>query len=157
MRLDCGNWENLHYVAQHMRDSDVAEFCAVNPVDTAAELADLMLARYADRNDTYAAVDDRPVAFGAMIEGRPHVVTLLFFATDEFSRIALPITRIIRQGIFPAYRKQGVHRIECVAIDGYADSHRWIEMLGLKHEAVLRGYGKNFETFHQFAWVKEDA
>ena len=155
MRIEIGDAASLEHVARHMRKTDVAEFCAINPVDTADELADLMLVRYAGRHDTYAALGDQPIAFGAMVEARPNVATLLFFATDEFPRIVLPITRFIRNNLFPTYRQHGVHRIECVAIDGYSDSHRWIELLGLKREALLRGYGKHGETFHQFSWVAD--
>ena len=33
--------------------------------------------------------------------------------------------------------------------------HRWLGIIGLKREAALRGFGKNGETFHQFAWVAD--
>src|SRR5690606_23608090 len=96
---------------------------------------------------------DEPVAAGAMVGARPNVITLMFFATDDFPKIALPLTRFITKNLFQKYRDNGVHRIECVSIEGYDEAHRWIKILGLHHEAVFPGFGKNGEAFHQFAKV----
>lgn len=154
MKIDVPMTADLVAVASRMRVRDVAEFSAVNPVDSAPELAELMVARYAGRHDTFCAYEGaEPIGFGAMVEGRPNVITLMFFATDAFPKIALGLTKFIKRELFPTYRQNGAHRIECVSIDGYNETHRWIETLGLAHEATLRGYGKNGETFHQFAWV----
>jgi hypothetical protein len=156
MKIDVPTAADLAVVAFRMRARDVAEFSAVNPVNNAEELAVLLCARYGGRHDTFCAYDGvKPVGFGAMIEGRPNVITLMFFATDAFPEIALGLTKFIKRELFPNYIKNGAHRIECVSIDGYVETHRWIEALGLKHEAALRGYGKNGETFHQFAWVAD--
>ena len=40
--------------------------------------------------------------------------------------------------------------------DGYHELHRWLGIIGLKREGALRGFGRNGETFHQFAWVADD-
>ena len=66
----------------------------------------------------------------------------------------MPLTRFITKNLFEKYRAKGVHRIECVSIDGYDEAYRWIKLLGLHHEAVLPGFGKNAEVFRSFAWVK---
>jgi hypothetical protein len=156
MKIDVPTYEDLSKVANGMRARDVAEFSAVNKVDNAFELATLMKERYAHRQDTFCVYDgETPVGIGAMIEGRPNVITLMFFATDELPNVVLGLTKFIKRELFPNYRKNGAHRIECVSIDGYEETHRWIETLGLKREAVLRGYGKNGEAFHQFAWVAD--
>lgn len=157
MKIDVPTYEDLSVVAYAMRARDVVEFLAVNQVSTDVELAELLMERYACRHDTFCVYDDEePVGVGAMIEGRPNVITLMFFATPRFPKIVLGLTKFIKRELFPSYRKSGAHRIECVSIDGHVETHRWIETLGLKHEAALRGYGKNGETFHQFAWVKEN-
>jgi hypothetical protein len=72
-----------------------------------------------------------------------------------FPKIALALTRFIRSRLFPRYRANGVHRIECASLDGYVEVHRWIELLGLRQEAVMPGYGRGGETFLQFAWVAD--
>lgn len=146
----------VRHVAEHMRKADVREFLAVSFAETRAELADLLVERYAAHRSVICFFDDEePVGVGALIEGRPNVTTLLFFATDRFASVALGIARFTKHRLFPRYREAGVHRIEAVSIEGHDSAHRWIEMVGLKREAVLPGYGKNGEAYHQFAWVAD--
>lgn len=150
--------KDLRYVAENMRDRDVAEFMAVSHAETRAGLVDDLVARYAQHPGLICGfADNEPTAIGAMVAARPNVITLMFFATEKFSKIAIPLTRFIRQRLFPRYINDGVHRIECVSIDGYEETHRWIEALGLQHEARHEGYGRNGETFHTFAKVFPDA
>ncbi len=156
MRIDGATVESVRHVATHMRDSDIHEFMALSHAIDARELAATMVERYGNNPDTIVAFDgEDPVAVGAMLEIRPNVATLMFFATDQFEKIANPLTRFIRQRLFTQCRGHGVHRIECVSIEGYAAAHRWIKALGLKEEAVMPGYGRNAETFRQFAWVAD--
>lgn len=158
MRVEDPSAAHVRYVADRMRDKDVEEFLPLSFATNRAELADLMVEKYGASVYAYCFSDgDEPVAVGAMVEARPNVITLMFFATDAFPKLALQIARFARQRLFPNYRAAGVHRIECVSIDGYEAAHRWIEILGLKREGgPMRGFGKGGETFHQFAWVKEE-
>lgn len=154
VRVEPGSFPALFTVAHNLREADVVEFCAINPVDSAADLARLLIKRYRNRDDTFAAFDGGvPVAFGCMVEARPNVITGGFFATDKFPHATLGVARFITRILFPAYRKAGVHRIECAIIAGHGEACRFVELLGLTEEAVLRGYGKRGEAFVQYAWV----
>lgn len=153
MRIDRATPETIRAVAERMRERDVVEFAATSFAATRDQLTDDLVRRYAELPGVICASNaGGPVAVGATIEARPNVLTLLFFATDAFPGIALGLTRFIRQRLFPAQRAAGVHRIECVSIDTHIDAHRWIEILGLRREAEMPGYGKAGETFYQFAW-----
>lgn len=155
MRVEETTPENVRFVAERMRDSDFREFSAVSHAKTRQQLADVMVDIYGDHPGGMCAyAGGEPAAIGALVEGRPNVMTLMFFATEAMADIAVPLTRFIRNSVFPRYRDEGVHRIECISIDGYEEAHRWIEILGLKLEAEFPGYGKGGETFLQFAWVK---
>ena len=59
--------------------------------------------------------------------------------------------------MMPKIAGAGAHRAECMSLASLADNHRWLEMLGARREATLRGFGKNGEDFHLYAWLKEDA
>lgn len=156
MRIDGPSIAHVRAVADSMRETDVAEFLAVSHASRREQLADLLVAKYGEADDTFCFSDgDKPVAVGAMVHARPNVITLMFFATEHFTQIALPLARWTRNHLFPRYRNVGVHRIECVSIAGYSQAHKWIRLLGLQEEATMPGYGKNGETFHQFAWVAE--
>jgi hypothetical protein len=157
MRIETATPTATRIVAERMRARDEAEFLAVSHAANRDELVQALVGAYGSRHDLIMASDGAgPVAIGGLIEHRPNVATLLFFATDSFQSIALGLTRFIRCNLFPKVIAAGVHRIECVSIDGYAETHRWIELLGLKREAVFKRYGKGAEDFVQFAWVSDD-
>ena len=81
---------------------------------------------------------------------RPNVVSLLFFATDQFPEIALPATRFIKRELFARLKKAGVHRIEAVSMVDHNDTHAWLQTLGLERETEpMIGYGKGGESFIQ--------
>lgn len=146
-------------VALHMRDSDFREFSAMYPAESKEQLAAMMSKRYSGRSDLICACTDdgEPVAIGAMIEARPRVTTLFFFATDNLPKIGLSLTRFLKTNLFPRMRDAGIHRFECISIEGHDDAHRWIMALGMKPETEpLLGYGKNGERFIQFSWVSDD-
>jgi len=158
MRLDAPTREDVAFVAVRMRPRDMEEFMAVSYAVNEAELVEGLVARYGGAHDAFCAYQgDIPVAVGAMVEHRPNVVTLMFFATAELPMIGAALTRWIRQRLFPQYRARGVHRIECASIDGYVSVHRWVQALGLKREAVMPKYGRGGETFIQFAWVADES
>ena len=158
MKIDAPTRGDVRHVAELMRTQDVTEFLAVSPagIETQADLVEALVNRYGGAPDAIGVyLGVVPVAIGAMVQHRPNVATLMFFATDDFPQVAAALTRFIVQRLFPQYRAGGVHRIECVSNAEYTQAHRWIGALGLKREAVLPGYGRGMETFIQFAWVSD--
>lgn len=99
--------------------------------------------------------DGIPVAAGKAITARPNVASLCLVTTDEFPPVALAFTRFLRNILFEELRRGGVHRIECVTMADFTAARRWIKLLGLGEEALLRKYGQGGEDFVQFAWVAE--
>ena len=138
-----------------MRERDYQELLATATVNSRAELAHVLAARYGDRADVLVGrANGTPVCIGGTITPWPGVISLLFFATPEFPKIGLTITRWIGKELFPRYFDAGVHRIQAVSLDGYDEVHRWLGALGLEREAVLPAFGRNGEDFVQFAKVK---
>lgn len=143
-------------VAQGMRQSDLREFLAVSSARDHAELAQQIVQRFGSRDDLIVAREDGvPVAVGGLVEHRPHVLTLFLFATDDFPAVGKPLVRFIVQRLFPPIKAAGVHRIDCLSIDGHDQAHRFIRALGLEQEAVLRAFGRDGEDFIQFAWLAD--
>ncbi len=157
MKINEPSPETVRFVALNMRDRDFEEFAAVSFAENREQLARDIAERYGTRNDVMVAgLDGEPICVGATVMARPNVVTLLFFATDRFPEIALPITRFIKKQLFPRLVKTGVHRIEAVSIAGYDQTQNWLRTLGLARETEpMHGYGKNGEAFIQFAWSKD--
>lgn len=154
MKIEQATISDVHSVAERMRERDFEEFSAVAPIDNRVGLANLMAARYGGRPDVMCGShQDAPVCIGGTVEARPNVISLLFFATDDFPKIALSITRFIRVNLFPKLIASGVHRIEAVSLAGHEQTHDWLRTIGLdKETGPMHGYGKNGEAFIQFAW-----
>jgi hypothetical protein len=155
VKIDPASQDDVRAVAGAMRERDFAEFSAVSWRDGRDALAEDLAARYGGRPDVLCGFHaGAPACIGGTIEARPNVLTMLFFATDDFPRIAFPVTRFIRGELFPRYRTAGVHRIEAVSMDGHDDAHRWLRTLGFEQEGPpMKGYGKGGEAFISFAVV----
>lgn len=155
MWVDRATPEFIRRVAEQMRDSDVRELLALSWLDGPESLTAALVERY---GPVGLAVGNGagPIAVGAVIEHRPHVLTLGLFATSAFVTIARPLARFVKRGLLAPAITGGAHRIEAVSWAEHRAAHRWIEALGLRQEAVYRKFGKNGEDFIQFAWVKKD-
>jgi hypothetical protein len=103
---------------------------------------------------TVALFNGKPVAaYGAYMQ-RPQFFRVWMFATDDWSRVALTVTRDIRQRMMPAMLETGAVRADCWSMDGHDVAHRWLEMLGAVREASLEDYGPTRRAFHCYAWTR---
>lgn len=154
MILESVSYRTALQVAQNMRARDLEEFSAVASV-TADDLPSWIAQRFGRRDGLLCArTDDQdPVCIGGAVEVRPGSATLLFYGTDRFPEIALPMTRFIRRHYFPSLAAAGTHRIECVTLDSYHEMQRWLETLGLERESTVRAYGRGREDFAMYAWI----
>lgn len=148
--------EDIFTVAYQMRDRDFAELSALNWTDDREELADTLADRYKDAGLMCGWSGGKPICIGGVLETRPNVCSLLFFATNDFPEIALEITKFIKQRLFPPIIAAGAIRIDALALDGYEHIHRWLGTLGLHPETgPLKNFGKRGESFVYYAWVRE--
>ena len=154
MRIEPATAADVYEVALDMRERDFRELTALMPTDAREAVAKTLALQYGDRGDILAVFSgENPICIGATIETRPNVVTALFFATDRFHEVAVPLTRFIRRELFPRLKTAGVHRIEAASLLEYTQMHRWLKVLGLEQETgPMAGYGKRGESFVQFAW-----
>lgn len=157
MKVAAATPEDVYAVAGAMRERDREEFMAVSAFQHHHGLVENLVRRFGGHPDAIVGgLDDgTPLCIGGLIQHRPHVATLLFFATDGFGHIGPEFSRFVKQRLFPGYVAKGVHRIECSSIERYDEAHRWIEFLGLTEEARMRKFGRGGETYVQFAWVAE--
>lgn len=138
-----------------MRDRDFREFSATSHATTREELAEVMVARYGGRADVLCGFcEGVPTTIGAAVEVWPGVISVLFFATDDFPRISIGLTCFLKRELVPSFLEAGVRRIQAISIEGHEDAHRWLQVLGLEKEAVFPCFGKGGETFIQFALVR---
>ena len=82
----------------------------------------------------------------------PGVWSMYLFATPHFQQVAWDTTRHIRRVMLPALALAGAHRAEARSAVSHVEAHAWLERLGAKREATLKGYGRNKEDFSLFVW-----
>ena len=157
MRVIEATAENIHDVAERMRDRDLAEFSALSFFDDREGIAVTMVERYAGLQGIECATldDGTPVAIGGLMWLRPNVATILFFATDDFDKIVTSLTRHVARNVIGTAKAVGARRIECFSLATYTEMRAWVEVFGLRPEGVLRAYGKNGEDFVPYAWLKD--
>lgn len=157
MKIEPATAENVFDVASVMRERDYDEFSCVSFTRDRNELAVLLASRYGNRPDVLCGFwQGWPTCIGGTLETRPGVVTLLFFATDDFPKIGLGITRFIRQRLFPRLEAGGIHRIEAVSKADYTHTHAWLRTIGLEPETgPMKGYGRDGSAYIQFSRVRD--
>lgn len=140
-------------VALNMREADSREILANRFDDNlAAVAADAV--KLGGEVGWIAGLEDRPIAaFGCLLMW-PGVWSMWLFATDEFRHIGFSMTRLVLRSIVPMLWEAGAHRLEARSIEGHHDAQRWLEMIGARREATLKGYGRDGQDFHVFAWEK---
>ena len=149
MILEAPTFDRLLYIAERMRDWDRREIYAARWTDDPFPLAAECLT-YGDF--TWIAGRERPIAFIGAAPMHPGVWSVLMFATEEFDRIRLSLTKHVIRVMIPALVNVGAHRAECHSLEGHEEAHRWLEALGAKRESVRPGFGKNGEDFVCFSW-----
>jgi len=150
VKLDRLDYNGVYSVAENMRVSDRREIFATRWDSSPETLA-------ADAMKSYefgwlAWLGDAPVcAFGGM-PIHPGVWAVWMFATDDFPKVALSVTRFVRKYMKPVLQDLS-HRVECRSIEGHPDAQKWLEFLGMKQESVIPRYGRNGETFLLYSWT----
>jgi len=137
----------LRHVFANLRECDRAELDATNysldPDEQTERLMGLATFQFA------AYVGETPAAIIGAWPRWPGVWGAYAFGTDEFPGRSL--TKFAHRVMVPALLEAGAHRAECASLWSHWRSHQWLERLGAKREAILRGYGKNRETFYLYA------
>lgn len=137
------------YVARNMREWDRREIFATRTDDSPERLAADALG--CGPIGWVAGLENPIAAFGCapMWHG---VWSVWLFATDEFNRIGISVTRLVVRTIYPMMVDAGAHRLEARSMEGHTDAQRWLEVIGAKREATLARFGRDRQDFHVYAW-----
>lgn len=142
-------------ICLQLRPSDIREVWALRgDSPTRASRLDLALHVHACALiSPYATTAwlDEPVAVFVAAPRSPVACDAIFLATERWMDIARPFTRHAMRAIRPALHRAGIRRVEARVWDGH-EACRWVETLGARQEARITGYGKNGETYVQYAW-----
>lgn len=144
--------EAILHVSVNMRDVDREEIFATRWSDSSIDLAE-DIARIPGPHWAAWKAGIGPVAIYGAMPMWPGVWSMYFFSTPHFHQIARDVTRHIRKVMMPSLALvAGAHRAEARSSVSHTEAHRWLERLGAKREATLKGYGRKGEDFILFAW-----
>ena len=147
------NLPACEYVLIHLRASDAAEAWAVhvhgNPLRLARELV------YSTDLAWYCTCPEgRPAAVLALTSDGGPSLQASVFATDEWPRVVLGMTRFIRQRIGPMLLGPAFNafdRVQADSIAGHTEAHRWMAAIGARPEGreTINGH-----EFIRFVWSR---
>ena len=91
-------YADVVYVARNMRALDAEE---IWPVTRARTPEDLALSIVSGGKNFVALYGESPVAAWGAVELRPKVVSVWMFATDQWTKVSLSVTRQIKRELIP--------------------------------------------------------
>jgi hypothetical protein len=145
-------YADVVYVARNMRELDAEEIWPVTIAKTPETLA---LGVVSGGNLKFVAgFGAVPVATWGASPVRPGVVSVWMFATDQWPKVALAVTRHIKKELIPALIDAGCVRAECWTHSNHNIAHKWLEILGAVKEATVEDYGLNRVPYHCFSWTR---
>ncbi len=148
------SYNDVLYVVQRMREADRREIYATRWAnDPVAVATDVM----SSGPFGWVCGIDRPIAAIGALSMWPGVWSVWMFATDEFRKIGLPMTRFVKNDMIPAVASTGAHRAECKSLADHFEAHAWLELLGARREypEPHRGYGRGGEDFYTYIWTRD--
>ena len=148
--LEPATYADAAYVARRMRPGDANEILPL--LWGGAE--DLALSASAAHYARTAFYDGKPVAVVGGTQTHPACWQVFMFATNDWPRVALSVTRHVVREMLPAWYASGANRAECRSHAAYDWAHRWLEMMGASREAVIPEYGREAETYYQYVWLR---
>jgi hypothetical protein len=142
-------------VAYRMRKKDFEEISATSGSDDRKKVAARMQMGFENYyTDGWVVLDDKGKRVSIIGWTRyPDKLTRArvgFFGTDDFEQMKMAITKLIRGKIDLWAQDVNVVRMDAQSLDGYEDSHKWLEFFGFKRGDVLINWKDSGRTFINF-------
>jgi hypothetical protein len=146
------------YVMRNLRPADVRELEATRygDLDRDALAYEITKVWTLNGHGWAAYGDGQPVALFGAAQPWPGVFSAFMLATDDFPRIALPVTKFVRRIFIPFLRQHG-HRVEARSIEGHDEAHRWLRVLGATEECRMKAFAKDGADFLVFTLALDPA
>lgn len=143
------------YIAHRLRARDAEEIYALRWHDDPDKLAMEVVQVPPDMVWT-ATHNDLPVAVFGAYPTHPKVWTVFAFATDEWAKCVLTVTKHIKRFMIPAIDATDAIRVQCWAMSTHDDARKWLKILGAVEGPTLDFYGKNGQDFTCYSWTRKN-
>ena len=145
-------YADVVFIARRLRKADAEEIFPLLFHATPESLAAMSVA--GGGIASVAFKDGVPVAAWGVGEQRPRCWRAWMFATDEWPKVALSVTRHIMRVIRPALIDAGAVRLDCWTMESHGEAHRWLESLGAVREATVEDYAATRSVYHCYSWTR---
>lgn len=146
--------ESVLHVVRNMRERDRKEIYNLRWDNNPFVIMDAVMAQ--GDFSWVAWLDDKPQAVFGGAPTHPGVWSMFAFATDEFPRLALGLTRFATKTAIPTlFDKCGAHRLQCDSHEKHTSAHRWLELMGAAKESVKKQYGKDGADYFVYTITKK--
>lgn len=141
------------FVTCNMRASDKEEIYGLRFEENPYTLMHDVMAQ--SRYAWVAWHDGKPAAVFGGAQSHPGVWRMFAFGTDDFIRIARPLTRFATKTVIPQlFGELGARRLECDSHIAHTQAHRWLDRLGARVESVRQSYGRDGTDYLHYALLK---
>ena len=147
-----GEWEDLPvvkmtlydcaYVCTNMRKEDYLETSSLTFDKTRDAMARTIINQLGE-SYTVLNKNKEPVVIGGAYYDNPSVATIWLFATDKITMKDWWVTTKFIEGLMKRMLNNGMaHRIQALSIGWRYVAHSWLQRIGLKKEACLKGFSE---------------
>ena len=148
--LDCA------FVCTNMRDADYSETSALTNDKTRDAMAKSIMNQ---GGESYTILNSKkePVLIGGAYYDNPRVATIWLFATNKITKRDWWVTTQFITGLIDRMFENGMAtRVQAFSIGWRHVAHKWLQRIGLKQEACLKGFsGEDGLDVLIFGKVKE--
>lgn len=159
MTLEPPTLAAIQHIVSNLRDRDRLEIdmAALDPFDPNRIAGQLFgVWWYRGLIGQVVRVNGEPAALLVLARSAPHSIDASFVATPAWASVAARFTRHCVANLRPMVLAAGIRRIECRAWEGHSDARRWLAWFGAKEECRIPGWGRDGETFIQYAWSRDN-
>ncbi|MFV0431184.1 MAG: hypothetical protein ACK5MJ_03280, partial [Alphaproteobacteria bacterium] len=136
------NFDDVHYILQHMRPSDKDEILATEFDDDMERIAQKFV-NHCELQWVLCLPQGKAVAFLAASRLWPHMAQIGFMATEDWSKIAFSASKWLKLSMEKICEHFEVRQLMCFADKRHKDSRKWLKWLGFVEQAKLSHIGKN--------------
>lgn len=146
----------IDHVCRNLRSFDEEEALAVMGGGSVDQLAAYFIGCAMSASEFVIVSTDweEPIALVSVLPSWPGLGAAQMVATDRFDEIVMDLTRYIRRELIPRLLAGGMRRVEARAMQKAELNCRWLKALGASVEGECPMFGKDGQTYVQFAWTK---
>lgn len=148
------SFKALSHITHNIRERDKQEISGILGHCDPEKLVRETLLATAFGKAGICIINNEPVSIAGVSPVRNGVWSAWAFGTDNWNSGVISLTRFILRDLHSYLDGKGAHRAQCESHIAHTDAHKWLSLLGARHEGILRGYGADGSDYVMFSWTR---